>query len=47
MGSARLVLTAMMLHFAAGKAVRSPAWKAQTTAQGDPVLLLHNLSNII
>lgn len=47
MGSARLVLTAMMLHFAAGKSVRNPAWKTQTATQGDPVLLLHNLSNII
>ena len=47
MGSAKLILTAMMLHFAAGKSVRNAAWKTQTADQGDPILLLHQLSNII
>lgn len=37
----------MMLHFARGKSIPRPAWRTQTAAQGDLVLLLHRLSNII
>ena len=47
MGSAKLVLTAFMLHFAHGKTIRNPAWRAQTHAQGDIIPLLDKLSNII
>ena len=47
MGSARLCLSAVMLSFALGSPGRDEPWRQQTAAQGDPILLLDRLANII
>ena len=48
MGSAKLVLTAVMLNFAQTRSsTRDAPWRAQTVEQGDPIMLLDRLSNII
>ena len=47
MGSGRLILTAVMLHFAMGSTARDAPWTQQTAAQGDPILLLDRLANIV
>ena len=48
MSSARLCLSAVMLWFATGRPTPAGApWRQQTAGQGDPILQLHRLANII